>query len=153
MGQILVVCTANICRSPMAEVLLADRLRRADPGSGWSVSSAGVWALEGLPASTGAQAVLEPRGMNLSAHRSRAVTPELLDQAHLVLVMTSPHRLALLADFPQAAGKVFLLAEMAGEIFDIVDPYGGPLEGYEQTAAELENLIDRGLKRIQSLAG
>jgi len=92
------------------------------------------------------------RDLDLHAHRSQPVTGTLLARADLVLVMANGHRETLLADFPGLGGRVYLLSEMAGKSHDVEDPYGGPVEGYERTAAELEALIDQGLDRIMALA-
>ncbi|MBI4772494.1 MAG: low molecular weight protein arginine phosphatase, partial [Chloroflexi bacterium] len=153
MPEILVVCTANVCRSPIAQALLSERLRRADPHGGWRVSSAGTWARPGQSASESGQIVMARRGLDLSRHRSRIVSRELLQGADLVLVMTANHREAMQAEFPELASRVYLLSEMVGARFDLPDPYGGPLSEYEQTAVELESVIEAGLGRIRQLAG
>lgn len=130
---------AAIMRRRIAELGLADQVQ---------VLSAGVWAEEGLEASRNAVKVLGRRDCDLTGHRSRQVTPALLDQANIVLVMEEAHRRSLFYLVPQYLGKVFLLAEMAGEYDEVADPYGGPIEAYEQTADLLEKLIDAGLPKI-----
>ncbi len=130
---------AAIMRRRIAALGLADKVQ---------VLSAGVWAEEGLEASRNAVKVLGQRECDLTGHRSQQVTPALLDQADIVLVMEEAHRRSLFYMAPQHLGKVFLLAEMAGEHEEVADPYGGPIEEYEQTADLLEKLIDAGLPRI-----
>ena len=140
----------------MAEALLRDQLRRADPplpdSNGWRVTSAGTWAMAGDRASEFGRWAMARRGLDLSAHRSRIVTAEMLAEADLVLVMTRSHREALCAEFPAASGKIHLLAQMAGPAFDVPDPFGSSMADYEQTARELEDLIARGLPTIRRLA-
>lgn len=148
MKTILFVCTANICRSPMAAAIMRRRVVELELADQVQVLSAGVWAAEGLEASRNAVKVLGQRDCDLIGHRSRQVTPALLDQADIVLVMEEAHRRSLFYMAPQHLGKVFLLAEMVGEYEEVADPYGGPIEGYEQTADLLERLIDAGLPRI-----
>lgn len=148
MKTILFVCTANICRSPMAAAIMRRRIAELGLADQVQVLSAGVWAEEGLEASRNAVKVLGQRECDLTGHRSRQVTPALLDQASIVLVMEEAHRRSLFYLAPQHLGKVFLLAEMAGEHEEVADPYGGPIEEYEQTADLLEKLIDAGLPRI-----
>lgn len=148
MKTILFVCTANICRSPMAAAIMRRRIAELGLADRVQVLSAGVWAEEGLEASRNAVKVLGQRECDLTGHRSRQVTPALLDQADIVLVMEEAHRRSLFYMAPQHLGKVFLLAEMAGEYEEVADPYGGPIEEYEQTADLLEKLIDAGLPRI-----
>ncbi len=132
----------------MAEALLADWLRRNHPPGDWRIGSAGVWAAAGLPATEYARQALAARGLDLTRHRSRLVNAQLLAQADLVLCMTRSHREALQVEFPQYAGRVRLLSEMIGQEFDVDDPYGGPLEGYVETANELAEWIERGGKKI-----
>ncbi|MGQ9490601.1 MAG: low molecular weight protein arginine phosphatase [Anaerolineae bacterium] len=146
--MILFVCTANICRSPMAAAIMRRRIAEKGLADQVQVLSAGVWAEEGLEASRNAVKVLGGRNVDLSDHLSRRVTPALLDQANIVLVMEEAHRRSLFYLAPQHLGKVFLLSEMAGEYEDVADPYGGPIEEYERTADLLEKLIDAGLPKI-----
>ncbi len=148
-ASILVVCTANICRSPIAEALLKARVPR---GENWRIESAGTWAMDGQRVSTNSQLVLQQRGLDASGHRSRSVTRQMIEQFNLILVMEPGHKEALQFEFPQAAGKIFLFSEMIGMQFAVVDPYGKSLMDYEQTASELEQICDQGFETIARLA-
>jgi protein-tyrosine phosphatase len=152
MPTVLFVCTANICRSPAAEVLFADWLRKNRPGETWTVASAGTWAQAGQAASTFSRQVLAERGLDLAAHRSRAVDAELLARADVALCMTASQREALHIEFPEHAARVHLLSALAGPPYDVPDPYGGPREGYVEMVAELQGLIERAAPRIVALA-
>lgn len=152
MPTVLIVCTGNICRSPMAEVLLRARLARDDARQDWQVTSAGVWTVDGRLASAHAIEAMAQRGIDLSDHRSRNITREIMSQADLVLVMTRSHAEALGAAFPAHAHKVYLLSEMTGQMHDVGDPYGGARQEYAHTARELEQLITDGYERIVALA-
>jgi protein-tyrosine phosphatase len=145
---ILVACTANICRSPMAAAILRRRITELGLEDQIVVLSAGVWAEDGHEASANAVTTLAERGMDLTGHRSRLLTPALLRESDLVLVMEEAHRRSLFHLAPQHLGKVYLLTEMSGKHADVADPYGGPVEGYERTADELERLIDAGMPKI-----
>ncbi len=151
MPHILFVCTANICRSPVAEAVLRDRLQERGMAD-WTVQSAGTWAIQERAAAQNSIRVLAERGIDIGDHRSRMVTDEILDEADLILCMESGHVEALKAEFPEAADRIHLLSEMAGEKTSISDPYRGPLEEYKRMAAIVTDLIDRGLQRIIDLA-
>jgi protein-tyrosine-phosphatase len=150
---ILFVCTANICRSPMAAGLMRDRIEKAGLASQVQVLSAGMWAEPGSRASTNATVVLRSRGIDLAPHRSQPVTPALLKEATIILVMEEAHRRSIFYTAPEVLSKVYLLSEMAGGHDDIADPYGGTLEGYLHTADELTGLIDKGLPKILKRIG
>jgi len=141
--MILFVCTGNICRSPMAEYLLRERL---GPDSPWSVGSAGLLAGPGMPASPEAVAVLQERGVDGRGHRSRPLDRAHVDAATVIVVMTNAHRDMLQALFPGAEEKVFLLNAFSNgnRNADIDDPIGLPSETYERVFREIETAL-RGL--------
>jgi protein-tyrosine-phosphatase len=141
------ICTANICRSPVAEGLLRDRLRQRGLLD-WTVSSAGTWAQVERGASENSVVVMNERGLDINSHVSRMVKREHLCQADLVLCMESGHAEALRAEFYQYAPKIHLLTEMAGRHYSISDPYGQPLTAYRLMANEVEEIIDEGIDEI-----
>jgi protein-tyrosine-phosphatase len=145
--RILLVCTGNTCRSPMAEVLLRRALAEAGV-EGVEVASAGTGAFGGEPASEGSYLVALENGLDLAGHRARAVTRELLADTDLALAMGRGHlrKLELLG----GAGRSHLLAEYAGAEGDpeVSDPVGGPIEGYRATFEHLQELTRRVAKRI-----
>jgi protein-tyrosine-phosphatase len=151
MAKILIVCTANVCRSPVAEAILRDRLSKQGLNS-WPVKSAGTWASAGQPASHYSIEVLAEQGLDISGHISRTVDDQLLEESDLILCMELGHVEALKTEFPQYASRTYPLSEMAGERYSINDPFGGPRSDYEKMVAELTQLIEDGLPRIIKLA-
>jgi protein-tyrosine-phosphatase len=152
MKSLIFVCTANICRSPIAERLLRAKI----PAYGseecdWRVESAGTWALEGEPAARMAQKLLSAHGIDLSDHRSRQVTRELLNQFNLILVMENGHKEAMRIEFPEIAPKTYLLYEMIGLRYEVIDPIGGSTRDFEDTIREIENILTQGFEKISTL--
>jgi protein-tyrosine-phosphatase len=150
MPSVLFVCTANIIRSPMAMAIFRARLGPA--AAHWRIESAGTWAVEGEPAANRARYVMQARGLSLNDHSSRVVTRGMLRQFNLILTMERGQKEALQAEFPEVARRVYLLSEMAGTDTDVRDPIGGMTVDFEDTALELERLIDRGFERICQMA-
>ena len=142
---IVFVCTGNICRSPMAEYLFRDRLGDA---SNWSVQSAGVAAPVGSPASASGILAMREKDIDMARHKSQPLTPKLIDDAALIVVMTAGHQRAILDANPSARSKVFTLGSLSGQegSGDIPDPIGLPLEIYVET----RDAIDAALPRVQA---
>ncbi|GIW91664.1 MAG: protein-tyrosine-phosphatase [Pirellulaceae bacterium] len=142
---IVLVCTGNTCRSPMAEVMLKAMLSRqlgvsADQLSdqGILVVSAGTSALAGAGPAAEAVAVMAQRGLDLSRHEAQPLSDRLVRFADLILTMTEGHRRSILQQWPSAAGRVHLLSR---ENQEIADPIGGPLEQYQQCASQIEQCL------------
>ena len=151
MRTILFICTANRCRSPMAEVLLKQQLLRVDDGGGWHVLSAGTWVPAGLPATELAQQVIAQRGLDLSGHRSRPLDGELLQSATVIIVMTRNQLEAIQVEFPETVGKAYLMSQLIGQDYDIEDPYGGSEADYQLCADEIERILADGFARLVEL--
>lgn len=141
--RILVVCAGNICRSPLAEELLRRALSAR--GVDAEVTSAGLWAEPGLPASEGLGAPARLRGVDLSRHRARQLEASHLSDADLVLVMTAAQQAQIDRLEPLVSARVLLLGEA-----DIADPYLGNAATYEACAAEIEAGVEVFADRVAS---
>lgn len=122
--RLLVVCTANQCRSPLGEVIARADLERR--GVRAEVASAGFLP-GGSPAAEGSVLAASRRGLDLSAHVSRRLEPELLESADVVLAMEGAHVMRVVGDWPDRAGHV-LTVEGAAAAARLGVP-GAPLDG------------------------
>ncbi|NPV54587.1 MAG: low molecular weight protein arginine phosphatase [Firmicutes bacterium] len=125
--KVLVICTGNTCRSPMAEAMLREGFRSLKPSKeqgegasgpgagtdGIEVISAGLYAPEGAPASPFAVEVMKERGLDISGHRARSITRQLVEDADIILTMTDDHKRSLVAMYPEARDKVLSIKEFA----------------------------------------
>lgn len=139
MKKILVVCTGNICRSPLAEFWLRQQL-----GEEARVESAGTGALVGMKADPLAIEVGHRHGLDLDSHIARQVTPTMLRDADLVLAMEGGHRRALLEIAPWAQGKVWRFGHASNE--DVADPYGLGRDVFESVFGNIARLGSTWLK-------
>jgi len=134
---VLFVCTGNTCRSPMAAALFNDRYA----GLTRHAVSAGLMA-DGSPISENAVRALENAGIpsrkpdnDYRSHISRTVTPEMIEQADIVVGITSSHAMQLLLRFPAHASKITVMP------MDISDPFGGNLSRYEECLSDIERAL------------
>lgn len=141
----LFVCTGNTCRSPMAEAVFKHLA-----GEKVNAQSAGLFAMHGSPANEKTVKVLSDKNIPVS-HQSQPVTAELLEWADFVLTMTEDHKQAINQRYTTYAKKVFTLKEYVSVIEgtdevwdkDIIDPYGGSTQAYQQTFDELIQLLHK----------
>jgi protein-tyrosine-phosphatase len=135
MASILVVCTGNVCRSPLAEGFLRAALEGRLGGSAPTVSSAGTAGWAGSPAMAESVAAAAERGVDISGHRGRALHPDDVSDADLIVGMSAEHRDAVVRLVPEAAGRTFTLKELV-RVLDA-------LPGVERTASPADALAKR----------
>ncbi|NCN71007.1 MAG: low molecular weight phosphotyrosine protein phosphatase [Rhodoferax sp.] len=143
MRLILTLCIGNICRSPIAQGLLAQQLPKH------TLWSAGLSALVGQPADSLSVQVAAAHGVDISAHRAQQVNSFLCQQSELILVMEQSHKTQLEAHFPSVRGKTFRLGQYGQ--FDIADPYRQPLEAFESAYTAIAQGVADWVPRIQKL--
>ena len=152
-GPIIVVCTANICRSPMAAALLRHALAaQPEPLRSIPVLSAGVAARDGDTVSENSVYALKKVGLDIAAHTSTALTQEMLNSASLILGMTELHRQMIQLQAEPVPKNIFLFREFMPQRGhkEIGDPFGGPIRLYEATRDEMVEAIPSLLEFIKT---
>lgn len=144
--HILMVCTGNTCRSPMAEGI-ARALAKEKEVNDLKFSSAGIMAGDGAPATDYAVAVAAHWNIDLSGHKSRHLTRKLIEQADLILAM-APEHVDRVIEIDRSAGSKTFLIKGFPQPFDrsqgmIDDPIGLGLEYYNQAFLELDEVLRR----------
>lgn len=155
-GEIIVVCTANVCRSPMAAALLQHALAaETGPLQGCRVVSAGVVARAGDPVTPHSVAALRKVGLDIAGHRSRPLTQAMMDGALAVLCMTEGHREMIRLRAEPVPRHLYLFREFieATPEREIGDPFGGPAGLYEAVRDEMVEAIPGLVRRLRELAG
>ena len=139
---VLILCTGNTCRSPMAECLLNASSKEYPILDKFTFQSAGVFAQDNQPASSNSQKAIEGKSLSLKSHRSQQVTQELIDQAYMILGMTSSHIQQLEYQYERLPEKIFPFRYWL-ETFEIniPDPFGGNLNEYQSCLESIEESI------------
>lgn len=143
--SVLVVCTGNICRSPIAERLLAHRLReRLGPASEcFDVRSAGTWGHEGSPMEPFAEEALRDLGVDPAGFVARELTADMVQRADLVLGATREHRAAVVTLHPPGARRSFTIREFC-RLLDGAEADGLPTD---DAVARAHGVVERAARR------
>lgn len=136
--SILTICVGNICRSPMAEAFFISRLKHQEPQI--KVSSAGINALVDKSSDSVAQELMQKRGLDISSHQARQVSPQMLLEAGIIFTMTAGQQREIECTLPSIRGRVHRLGHWGG--YDVPDPYRRPKEVFEQVLALIEQGVE-----------
>jgi protein-tyrosine phosphatase len=142
---IAVLCTGNICRSPMAEALL-----RAEVSPAIHVFSAGTAAVVNAPTQPHAVAVMSGRSMDISAHRAQQATAKLLSDCDLILTLDRSHNRWIDGQLPQFRGRAFKLMKWQNDE-DVADPYGGTVDDFERALKTIASGVSAWADYIKAL--
>lgn len=142
-SRLLVVCTGNICRSPMGEVLLRARLAHANDAV---VASAGIGAVVDAPAHRYAEQVMAEKGLSLASHRGCQLGAEHGRDFDLLLVMEARQKDWIAQRYPELRGRVFRLGHWLG--CDVPDPIGLDVEAFRESRDLIERAVDTWTKRL-----
>jgi len=137
--QILMVCTGNICRSPLAEYRLRKKMKEANLP--YTVASGGL-SQSGVAISKNSLLLLMEDGINAVEHFSRKIDEEMLAESWLVLTMEERQRDFLCKTFPQQAAKIKTINEFCGLSGDIIDPYGEDIEFYREVDKQIKERVE-----------
>ena len=144
-NSVLVLCIGNICRSPIAEAMLARKFK--DSGFDTKVSSAGLGALVNSPADPISQELSLENGLDISGHRARQLTSEIARSADLIITMSSDQTKEVVRLYPFTAGRVHRVGKWEG--FDIPDPYRRPKVIFEQAYHLIKLGIDEWVAKVK----
>jgi protein-tyrosine-phosphatase len=151
MVNVLMVCTGNICRSPMAEGLLKWMLPESSV-DGVLVSSAGTHALVGNLAEQNAIYTMEQKGIDLLNHRARGVNGEMIKSADMVLVMEEMH-IEMIEQMTSETSNIHLLSAYSPDnsLHEIFDPYGMGRREYDQCAGLIEVCLSEVIPLLENI--
>lgn len=144
--KVLFVCTANVCRSPIA----AEIFNKLSNGLEVTADSAGIAIIPGsLATEKSVNIIKEKLNIDINDREAKEINLKKLEKADIVLAMTSYSRDFIKEKFPTFKNKVYTICEYAGVNGEVTDPFGSSVGVYQKTYKELEELVSRVLDKIK----
>jgi len=144
--KLIFVCTGNTCRSPMAEAIY----RNLEKVSEMKVSSRGLVVLFSEPLNPKSEIVLKKHDLELNNHIAKGLKASDIEDNTIILTMTAGQKKKVMELYPEVK-DVYAIKEFAGEIGDVVDPYGGTLMDYEECYIELGRLVKKTVYKLNEM--
>lgn len=141
--KLIFVCTGNTCRSPIAEAIY----RNLEKVSDRKVISRGLVVLFSEPLNPKAEIVLQKHDLELNNHMAKGLKASDIEENTLILTMTASQKKKVQELYPEEK-DIYTIKEFAGEIGDVIDPYGGTLMDYEECYIELGRLVKKTVYKL-----
>lgn len=149
MMKIMFICTGNICRSAMAEKMMAKMAK--DENKDIEVFSSGIFAENGDCSTNEAIEVMKDYDIDLSKHRATNIKSSNIEDMDLILCATLSHKYGVIKMYPHLKSKVFTIKEYVNESsddIDVKDPWGCNIVVYKNCSQELKYYIEKIFKKL-----
>lgn len=144
--KVLFVCTANTCRSPIAEQIF----NKLNYNTDLSAKSAGITIVPGsLVTENSAQLVKDELNIDIADREAIQLTDNMVKIADIILTMTNYSRDFIKNHYPNYKNKTFSICEYAGVTGEITDPYGGAIAVYQKIYKELEDIMPLVISKLK----
>ena len=152
--KILFVCSGNTCRSPMAMALFERHLVDRGAVDRFHAFSAGVYAVPGDAASRHSIVVMKEYGIDLRPHRAKLLQAGLVEGSDFIVTMTRQHLRLMKGKYPHRANNIYILSAFSGDPSrDVLDPFGGEIGVYRESAAQINDLTEQLLDQLLASGG